>query len=402
VLVVGFDGATLFVVTTVFHQVSRIVLVVVPLFVLVGLIAAAGGISRDTYHALSLWLNRVPGGLGIATVAGCTAFGTICGSALVTAAVFAKSSVPDMRRIGYDKRLSYGLVSAAGTIGMLIPPSVVIVVYAILTEESPGRLLIGGLTPGILLFILFSIGVWVIGRIKPALVGGAVIEVEKVSWRQRIVSLRLLWPMAAVAVTIVGGVFAGWFSPTEAAAVAVTLLFLIVVISQRSIKPLVPAFADSAAISAMIFFIFIGATVFSRFLTITGLADIVLEWVIGLELSHLGMVIAMAAIYIVMGCFLDAISMIALSVPIIYPTIRVMGIDPIWYGISVILAIHVASITPPVGLNVYAVKGVAEADVSLEDIFIGVVPWFFLMLVALAIVIAFPVLSTTLPALIMD
>lgn len=399
-LIIGLDAAILFLTTTAFYKVSNVAFVVLPLFILVGLIAATGGISRDTYHALSLWLNKVRGGLGIATVAGCTAFGTVSGSSLVTASVFARASCPDMRRMGYDKRLVYGLVSAAGNIGMLIPPSIVIVVYGLLTEESIGKLLIGGITPGLLLFFTFSLGLILIGYWKPHLVGYG--QMREVTWRQRFAGLKLLWPIATCATIIIGGVFGGWFSPTEAGAAAVALLFFFVIISQRSIKPLAEAFAEAAGITAMIFFIFIGAGMFARFLMLTGIAPLLLNWIIGMNLSHLGIIIVMSAVYIVLGMFLDAISMIGVTVPIIYPIIRAMGIDPIWYGISVILAIHIGTITPPVGLNVYAVKGVAEPDVSLEDIFIGVWPWFLWMLVSLALVIAFPFLSTTLPSIMID
>lgn len=395
-LIASFHGAVVFVTTGALYSCHRYELIVLPLFVLVGLLAATGGVSRDTYHALSLWLNRVKGGLGIATVASCTAFGTVCGSSLVTASVFAKASGPEMRRFGYDKRLTYGLISAAGNIGMLIPPSVVIVVYGILTEESVGKLLIGGLTPGILLFIVFSIGLVVIGRLRPALVGGVV---PGVTWRQRITSLPLLWPIFVVGTVIIGGVFAGVCDPNEAGAIAVVVLLILVVVTQRSIKPVVQGVTEAACISAMIFVLFIGATMFARLLMLSGIAPALLEWIIGMELSDVGFTIVMSAVYIAMGCLLDAISMIAVTVPVVYPTVRLMGIDPIWYGISVILAIHIGTITPPVGLNVYAVKGVTEPDVSLEDIFIGVAPWFFLMVVALAIVIAFPFLSTTLPGM---
>jgi len=399
-LIVGLDAAILFLTTTAFYKVTHVAFAVVPLFILVGLIAATGGISRDTYEALSLWLNKVRGGLGIATVAGCTAFGTVCGSSLVTASVFARASCPDMRRMGYDKRLAYGLVSAAGNIGMLIPPSIVIVVYGILTEESIGKLLIAGLTPGLLLFFTFSLGLLIFGYWKPSMVGYPM--KREVTWRQRLVGLKLLWPIATCAAIIIGGVFGGVLSPTEAGAAAVAVLFFFVLISQRSLKALAPGFAEAAAITAMIFFIFIGAGMFARFLMLTGIAPLLLNVVVDMNLSHLGMVIVMCVVYIIMGCLLDAISMIGVTVPIIYPIIRAMGIDPIWYGICVILAIHIGTITPPVGLNVYAVKGVAEADVSLEDIFFGVWPWFLWMLVSLAFVIAFPALSTTLPNIMLN
>lgn len=394
-LIVGFDAARVFLITTAYYKVANIAFVVVPLFVLVGLIAATGGISRDTYYALSLWLNRVRGGLGMATVLGCTAFGTVSGSSLVTASVFARASVPDLRRMGYDKRLAYGLVAAAGNIGMLIPPSIVIVIYGILTEESVGKLLIAGITPGLLLTITFCLGLYLVGRIKPEMVGYG--TVREVTWRQRLVGLKLLWPIATCAAIIIGGVFGGWFSPTEAGAGAVAVLFFFVLISQRSLKALAPGFAEAAAISAMIFFIFIGAGMFARFLMLTGLAPLMLDFIIGLNLSPVLFVIVMSVVYLILGCLLDAVSMMGVTIPIIYPIVRAMGIDPIWYGISVILAIHIGTVTPPVGLNVYAVKGVAEADVTLEDIFIGVWPWFLWMLLSLAIVIAFPFLSTTLP-----
>lgn len=398
ILIVGLDQAFALLVSTFFHRVFRAEFIIIPLFVLVGLVAALGGLSRDTYEALSLWFNRLRGGLGIATIAGCTAFGTVSGSSLVTATVFAKVSAPDMRRMGYDKRLTYGLVSAAGAIGMLIPPSVLIIIYSILTEESPGKLLIGGITPGILLFIVFSLGIWIIGYIKPSAVGWTG-TAKKVTWRQRIISLRLLWPMVLVASILIMGIFFGVFSVHEAAAFAVAVVCLVVLVTRRSLKGIGQALGETAAITAMVFFIFIGATMFARFLMLSGLGPIVLNYIIGLDLSPLGIVIVMCVLYLILGCFLDSISTLAVTIPIIYPVILTMGIDPIWYGMSVILAIEVGLITPPVGLNVYAVKGVAEADVSLEDIFIGAFPFFFMMLVALAIVIAFPALSTTLPNL---
>ena len=393
-LIVGVEPALSILTTTTFYKVYNVMFLVLILFILVGVLAATGGISRDTYHALSLWLNRVRGGLGMATVASCTAFGTICGSSLVTASVFARVSAPEMRRYGYDKRLTYGLISAAGNIGMLIPPSVLIIFYSIIAEESPGKLLIAGLTPGILLLIVFCLGLWAIGRIRPALVGSLV---PGVTWRQRIVSLRLLWPLTLVATILIVGVSTGVLAVTEAGGAGVAVVFLFTVITQRSLKPIMPGLAEAASISVMIFFIFISAGVFARFLALSGVAPALLKWVVGLGLSHLGMVIVMSVIYIMLGCVLDGISMIAITVPLIYPAVQAMGIDPIWYGMSIILAIHIGTITPPVGLNVYAVKGVGEADVSLEDIFIGVVPWFLLSLVALAIIIAFPILSTTLP-----
>ncbi len=400
-LIIGVDKALYFLVSSTFYKVYNMDFVVIPLFILVGLLAALGGISRDAYDSLSLWLNRVRGGLGIATVGGATMFGAITGSSLVTASVFAKVSAPDMRRRGYEKRLAYGIVTAAGSIGMLIPPSILIMVYAILTEESPGQLLMAGVVPGIFLFLIFSIGIWVMVRIKPSLVSGTQ-SIVNVTWRQRVFSLGRLWPIALVALIIVGGILSGFFSVIEAAGFAVVVVFIIVLFTRRSFKGIAAALSEAAAISGMVFFIFIGASVFSRFLSLSGIAPQVLELIIGLELSPLGLVIAMAGLYLVLGCFLDSISILAVTIPIIYPVVLAMGIDPIWYAMSVILALEAGFLTPPVGLNVYAVKGVAEADVSLEDIFWGSFPFFIMMVATLAIFIAFPALSTTLPNLMID
>ena len=398
-ILTDFQAASQVVTSTIFFRVYRAEFAVIPLFVLVGLIAALGGISKDTYEGLSLWMNRVKGGLAIATVAGCTAFGTVSGSSLVTASVFAKVAAPDMRSMGYDKRLTYGMVSAAGSIGMLIPPSVLIIIYSILTEESPGKLLIAGIAPGLLLFLAFSMGILVIGHFYPAKVGRTR---PGVTWRQRFTGLGLMWPMALVATILIVGLFFGIFSVHEAAAFAVAVVITVVLVSRHTLKGIVNALGETVSITAMVFFIFIGATMFSRFLMLAGVAPLVLNFIIGLDLSQLGITIVMCFLYLILGCFLDATSCFAVTIPIIYPVIKAMGIDPIWYAMCVILAVEAGLVTPPVGLNVYAVKGVAEADVSLEDCFIGAFPFFGMMVVALAVVIAFPVLSTTLPSLMID
>jgi len=401
-IVAGFDGGLALLLSTIFYKVFFIQLVVLPLFILAGLLAAHGKLSDNAYQAMSLWLNRIRGGLGIATVAGCTLFGTVSGAALVTATVFAKVAAPQMRRYGYDKRLTYGICSSAGNIGMLIPPSTLIIFYSILTEESPGQLLVAGIAPGLLLFILLSLGVMVIGYIKPSSVGVGSTStgtIGEVTWRQRITGLRLLWPFALVFIILIGGIFSGFFSITEAASFAIFVLLIIIIATGRSLKGLGSVLADASAITAMIFLIIIAAGVYSRFLTLTGIGPIALNWIIGLQLSQVGMVIAMCIVYVILGCFLDSSAMLCLTIPIVYPVVRLMGIDPVWFGMSVILAIHAGTITPPVGLVVYGVKGVAEPDVSLEDIFAGVTPFTLLTLASTAIIIAFPILSTTLPSL---
>lgn len=384
----------------VFYSVCRWDLMVLPMFILVGLLAGAAGLSKNIYYVLSLWLRQVKGGLGIASVASCAAFGTVCGSSLVTAAVFAKTSAPEMRRYGYEKRLAYGLVSAAGSIGMLIPPSILIVMYGIFSQESMGKLLIAGITPGLLLTIFFSIAIVLVISIKPSSVKATSFsQVDKITWRLRIFSLGMLWPIYAAALIIIGGIYSGFFSPEEAGAVSVALLFFIVLSSKEGRKDLKPALIDSASIAAMIYFLFIGATMFGRFLMLSGIVPMALDVVIGWNLSQLKFVIAVSIIYLILGCFLDSISMLAITMPIVYPVVQAMKIEPMWYAVVVIMAIECGLITPPVGLNVYGVKGVAEPDVTLEDIFIGGAPFFLVMVFVLVLLIFFPPLCTFLPNL---
>jgi tripartite ATP-independent transporter DctM subunit len=400
--ILGFRGGLEVLLSTLFYKVFFIQLVVLPLFILAGLLASHGKLSDDAYNALGLWLGRVKGGLGIATMGGCTFFGTVCGSSLVTASVFAKVAAPHMRRYGYEKKLAYGICCSAGNIGMLIPPSTLIVFYAVLTQESPGRLLIAGIVPGLALFVLLSLGVVIIASLKPnSIRSGTEVATGSgiITWREKIKSLKLLWPFAVVFLILVGGIFSGFFNVTEAASFTILALLIIILATGRSLKGIGKVLADAGAVTAMIFFIIIAAGLFSRFLALTGIGPKMIEWIITLQLSQLGIVIAMCVVYILLGCFLDSSAMLSLTIPVIYPVVKKMGIDPIWFGMSVLVAIHAGTITPPVGLNAYSVKGVAEADVSLEDIFSGVTPFFFLTLLADAFVVAFPRVITFLPNL---
>lgn len=402
IIIVGFNEGIAITLSTIFFNVFWIQLAVLPLFILAGLLAAQGELNENAYRAMSMWFGRVRGGLGIATAAGCTLFGTVCGSAIVTAAVFTKVAAPQMRKYGYDKRVTYGIISSAGNIGMLIPPSTLIVFYAVLTEESPGKLLVAGIAPGLALFLCLSVGMLIIGYFRPSLVGAGqtgITVTERVTWPMRIKSLGQLWPFATVFLVLVGGIFSGFFTITEAAAFTIFVLLILIPVTGHSLRGLGQVLADSAGVTAMLFFLIIAAVLFSRFLVLTGIGPAVLDWIVSMQLSQLGLVIAMCILYLFLGCFLEASSMLLLTIPLIYPVVKAMGIDPVWFAMSIMLAIHAGTITPPVGLVVFAVKGVAEADVSLGDIFIGVMPFFLLTLAATAIIIAFPTLSTTLPNL---
>lgn len=402
--ILGFKAGIEVVLSTIFHKVFFIQLVVLPLFILAGLLASHGKLSDDAYKAMGLWLGKVRGGLGIASMAGCTLFGTVCGSSLVTASVFAKVAAPHMRKYGYDKRLAYGICASGGNIGMLIPPSTLIVFYSILTEESPGRLLIAGIGPGLLLALLLSLGVVLTAWLRPdsiKLDSGSAGDGSEVNWKEKFKSLTLLWPFCVVFIVLVGGIFSGFFNVTEAASFTILTLLIILLATGRSLKGLASVLADAGAVTAMIFFIIIAAGLFSRFLALTGIGPRLILWVIGMQLSQMSFVFAMCTVFIALGCFLDSSAMLSLTIPIIYPVVQKMGIDPVWFGMSVIVAIHAGTITPPVGLNAFSVKGVAEADVSLEEIFRGILPFFILTLLTNLLVVVFPAVSTFLPSLMM-
>jgi C4-dicarboxylate transporter DctM subunit len=397
----GFDGSANLAVLLTYYQVADVSFLVIPLFVFMGVLAGAGGITRNIYRCMALWAGRLRAALGIATVFSIAAFGLVTGSSVATAAVFSKISAPEMRRQGFDKRLAYGLVASAGPIAVFIPPSIIIVFYSVLAGASTGRLLIAGLTPGILLTLLLSAAIVIIGYIKPAMIGFGQAAFEKVTWRQRFASVKSIWPIFLVGLIVIGGIFGGVFSPSEAAAWGALVMVVITVSTARNNrwKMLNTALRDTISVVGMIFFILASAAVFSRFLMLAGVTDKLVELLIGLNLSAMSFTILMCVLYLVMGCFLDATSMLSITVPIIMPAVRALGIDPVYFAMPILLSVETGLITPPVGLNVFAAKAVAEADVRIEDIFIGCVPFMAVDFIIIALLIAFPPLSTFLPNL---
>ena len=399
-----FQKAILMSVTAFYHKVSNPALITVPLFILMGYLASGGGVSQNLYNSLSLWLGRLRGGLGIATVMACTAFGTVCGSSVVTTAVFGKIAAPEMRKHGYSKKVAYAICAAAGSIGMLIPPSVLAVVYAMLSGESVGKILMAGVAPGLLWAVAFSVTIVIMGKLRPDSI--TVTNIGPVSWKQKIVSLKLWWPIIVVAIVIFGGIYGGVFSPNEASAFAAFTLFVLYFFinfvakkgqRRESYRELHVILKDSATTSAMIFLILGSASIFSNFLVLTGITNKMTELIISWGLSKIVLVMLISFIYLVLGCFLDSISMLSITVPIFNPIILAAGIDPMWYATIVITSVEIGLITPPVGLNLYAAKGVAQSDVSLEDIIGGIIPYFIAELICLGILFAFPILSTYLP-----
>jgi len=403
----GFEKALATCVSSLYGKISTTALVTLPLFILVGFLASGGGISRDIYKSLGLLIGRFRSGLGIATVIGCTAFGTVCGSSLVTAAVFAKISAPEMRKRGYSKSLAYGICAASGSIGMLIPPSILAIVYGMLSGVSIGKVLIAGIVPGLFWAILFSLTVFLISKIIPSWVATSATG-PSVPWRQKLASLLWWWPVLVSGAIIFGGIYGGAFTPTEASAVAAMVLFVLYIYRSlfrkadlkfsRRFGELYEMLTDTAITSAMIFFVLGSATIFSNFAVLTGLTIKFSNFVTGLGLSPVGIVIIFCIVYLILGCFLDSISMLCMTVALFNPIVEKAGVDPIWYAVIVILAVEIGFITPPFGINLFAVMGAAEKDVDMKDVIAGSFPFLIAELISLVIFFAFPILATYLPA----
>ncbi|MDP6510627.1 MAG: TRAP transporter large permease [Dehalococcoidia bacterium] len=381
--------------TTPFAVVSVFALTVVPLFVLMGLLALHCGMGEAVYTAAFKWVGRIPGGLGIATMMGNTGFGAVSGSSVVAATVFTKLSVPQMRKYGYDVKFACGITASGGIIAMLIPPSIYAVLAGIITEQPIGMLLLAGIGPGLLIATIFSLGIFGMVKARPNL---APIEPEPYTWGERFNSLKSTWAVLLLALTVVGGIYLGVFSPTEAGATGALGAFLIAFFTRRlTRRALKDALMETVRVVCMVKLIIIGANIFSRFLAVSGVTQGFIAAVIGSDVPPLVMMLMFMFMYLVLGMFLDGISMMFLTLPVIFPIVLAMGYNPIWFLMAMIVAIELGLLTPPLGLNVYAVKAAAGDQISMEGIFQGVLPFFILGVIALAILFIFPSIITFLP-----
>jgi tripartite ATP-independent transporter DctM subunit len=385
--------------TTLLEYGTMYSLIVIPLFITMGLFATEAGITRDLYNIISMWFGRIKGALAISTVGACTIFGAMTGSSIATAVVFAKVSAPEMIRYGYNKQLSYALCAASGALGMMIPPSILAVIYGVLVEESIGKVLIGGIGPGLTLAICLSLGVVLLLYARPSL--GPQAEGIGASWKEKFVSIPKLWPILIIVVIVIGGIYSGVFTVTEAAGIAnfVLLAFYLSFnrFSKKSLNTLVVIFKESISLTAMIFIILCLAQIFSRFMVLSGISDAFTKLVVRLDFSALGFVIATGILYLILGCLIDSISILMLTVPMLLPIVKALNIDPIWFGVVMILNTQIGLITPPVGVNIYVVKGIAGPDVSLVSLFRAAFPLFIFEVVALAVCILIPSVTTWLP-----
>jgi tripartite ATP-independent transporter DctM subunit len=371
-------------------------LTVIPLFVFMGQVAFHAGISRRLFAAANSWLSSLKGGLAMATVGACALFGAICGSGPATAATMALVALPEMKRFKYDDALASGTVAAGGTLGMLIPPSVVFIVYGILTEQSIGKLFISGVIPGLVLSVLFCLVIAVQCRLNPQLAPPTV----RVPWRERWASLLGVAETLVLFVFVMGGMFAGWFTPTEGAAVGAAGSVLVAAAGRNcTFKMLWQAGHETIRTSCMVLVIVAGATMFGHFLAVTGLPTGFAAWLTALPVPPWVVIVMIIAFYLVAGCFVDALALILLTIPIFYPVVRQLGYDPIWFGVIIVLVTQMGVITPPVGVCAYVVSGI-DRSIPLPTVFRGAVPFVLALVVMCALLMVFPQLATWLPGIV--
>ncbi|HCW83712.1 MAG: TRAP transporter large permease [Rhodobacteraceae bacterium] len=389
----GWNAAMSLLSSETFTLASSSELVVVPLFILMGNVATATGMSRQLYTAAYAMIGHVRGGLASATVVGCGGFAALSGSSVASALTMGKVSLSEMERFKYDQRLSTGVVAAGGTLGILIPPSTGFVIFAILTEQSIGRLFLAGVFPGLLLLMMFVLTVWIICWIKPELGPRG----PRSSGAERLRALTGALPILLVIVVTIGGIYGGLFSPVEAAGVGAALVVIYGIVTRTlSFAAFWHSARSSIVTTATVMLILIGAHMINPFLALSHVPAFVGGALVALDLPVLGILALMLLMYLILGCFLEGFAMLVLTLPIFFPVVLQLGIDPIWFGVLVVLTLEMGLISPPVGINVFIVKSVAP-KVALGDIFRGVTPFWFAMLFTLIVLIAFPQVSLFLP-----
>ncbi len=374
---------------------SSYTLSVIPLFILMGQFAFVSGISKDIYKAVHAWMGHMKGGLAMATIVACSGFAAVCGSSLATGATMGRVAIPEMDKYNYNQSLSTGCVAAGGTLGILIPPSIGFVIYGLITEQSIGKLFMAGILPGILLAALFMAAIYLQCRFNPEMGPKA----EKKPLSERISSLYSTWPMIALFVLVMGGIYYGIFTPTEAAGIGAFGAFVIALLKRKlSFKSFVESMVATGNMTAMIFLIIIGANIFSSFLALTGIPMLMADSIVDLALPKLVVLMAMIIIFVILGCIMDCFAIMILMVPILFPIIQSMQFDPIWFGVIMVIVLEVGLITPPVGLNVFVIKGAAP-DVPLTTIFRGIWPFMIAAVVCITFITAFPSIALYLPSL---
>ncbi|MBL8532863.1 MAG: TRAP transporter large permease [Betaproteobacteria bacterium] len=374
-------------------DIAKYTLSVLPLFVLMGNFVTRAGMSQELYRTAYRFVGHRRGGLAISTILACAGFGAICGSSIATTATMAKVAMPEMRRFNYRESFAAGAIAAGGTLGILIPPSVIMVIYGIMTEQSIGALFAAGIVPGVLATGLYITAAMIVTARNPELGPPG----EKSTWGERLKGLRDIWAVAVLFAIVLGGLYGGWFTPTEAAGVGAAGGFVIALLRGRmSFAVMEHVLVDSARTTAMLFTIVIGASLFANFINFTTLPSDLDAFVKQFAVSPTLVILAICFVYIVLGTAMESLSMILLTVPIFFPLVQSMGFDPIWFGILVVCVVEIGMITPPVGMNIFVLRSVVP-DVPTHAVWRGVLPFVAADVVRLTLLVAFPAISVWLP-----
>ncbi|MBX3551296.1 MAG: TRAP transporter permease [Pseudolabrys sp.] len=367
---------------------------VIPMFLLMGAFVTNSGMSRELFRTANSFLGHFRGGLGIATIAACGGFAAISGSSVATAATFSTVAYPEMRRYNYPQSFATGVIAAGGTLGAMLPPSTVLAVYGIITEQDIGKLFIAGIIPGLLAATMYIMTVMIIGFVRP----GFLPATPRHSWKERLDSLRDIWATLLLFLFVIGGLYGGLFTPTEAGGMGAGGAFLIGVLRGKLNRADIRrSLLQATRTAAAVFTVLIGALLFGYFLTVTQTPQKVTEFLTGLGLGRYGVLALIMLMYLFLGCLMDAMAMIILTIPIIFPVMMHLGFDPIWFGIIIVMTVELGLIHPPVGMIVFVIKSVID-DVSFATIFKGVLPFIVTDLIRLVILIAFPILALWLPS----
>jgi C4-dicarboxylate transporter, DctM subunit len=367
---------------------------VIPMFMLMGALVSVSGVSRELFKAANSMIGHLRGGMGVATVLACGGFAAICGSSVATAATFSSVAYPEMRRFGYPQSFSTGVIAAGGTLGAMLPPSTVLAVYAILTQQDIGKLFMAGIIPGLLAMLMYVITIMIIVRVKPEWLPGGKVK----PWSERVADLKNVWAPLVLFLFVIGGLYGGFFTPTEAGGVGASGAFLLGLLRGKLNRENIrEALLSATRTAAAVFTVLIGALLFGYFLTITQSPQKLTEFLTGLGVGRYGVLALIMVMYLILGCLMDAMAMIILTVPIIFPVVTQLGFDPIWFGIIIVMTVELGLIHPPVGMNVFVIKSVVK-DVSFTTIFKGVLPFVATDILRLIILISFPIIALWLPS----
>jgi tripartite ATP-independent transporter DctM subunit len=367
---------------------------VIPMFMLMGAFVSVSGVSRELFRAANACVGHLRGGLGMATVMACGGFAAICGSSVATAATFSTVAYPEMRRYGYPQSFSAGVIAAGGTLGAMLPPSTVLAVYAVITQQDIGKLFMAGVLPGLLAISMYVLTIGLIVLFRPAMLPAGPAR----PWPERLAALKDVWSSLALFAFVIGGLYGGVFTPTEAGGMGAGGAFLLGIarrkLDRHGVKT---ALLQATRTAAAVFTVLIGALLFGYFLTITQTPQKITAFLTGTGVGRYGVLAMIMVMYLILGCLMDAMAMIILTVPIIFPVIVQLGFDPIWFGVIIVMTVELGLIHPPVGMNVFVIKSVVP-ELTFMTIFKGVIPFVVTDLIRLVILIAFPVIALWLPS----